>query len=68
MLFCVTAYTKPHCQGFNNYDDMMTIVFTGDNAKNGITAGFQRTLKMYANLLASNESHRSMPVIRSFPP
>lgn len=35
MLFCVTAYTKPHCQGFNNYDDMMTIVFTGDNAKNG---------------------------------
>lgn len=34
MLFCVTAYAKPHCKGFNNYDDKVTIVFT-DNAKNG---------------------------------
>lgn len=24
MLFCVTAYAKPHCQGFNNYDDRVT--------------------------------------------
>lgn len=35
MLFCVTAYAKPHCQGFNNYDDKVTIVFTDDDAKNG---------------------------------
>ena len=28
LLFCVTAYAKPHCQGFNNYDDRVTIVFT----------------------------------------
>ena len=26
MLFCVTAYAKPHGQGFNNYDDKVTIV------------------------------------------
>ncbi len=24
LLFCVTAYAKPHCQGFNNYDDRVT--------------------------------------------
>lgn len=35
MLFCMTAYAKPHCQGFNNYDDKVTIIFTDDNAKNG---------------------------------
>lgn len=23
---------KPQCQGFNNYDDKVTIVFTDDNA------------------------------------
>lgn len=34
MLFCVTAYAKPHCQGFNNYDDKVTIVFTDNHAKN----------------------------------
>ena len=68
LLFCVTAYAKHHCQGFNNYDDRVTIVFIGDNAKNGITAGFQRTLKMYANLLAANASHPSMPAIPSSQP
>lgn len=31
MLFCVTAYAKTHCQGFNNYDDKVTIVFTDDD-------------------------------------
>ena len=33
MLFCVTAYAKPHGQGFTNYDDKVTIVFTDDDAK-----------------------------------
>lgn len=31
-LVCGTAYAKPHCQGFNNYDDKVTIVFTDDKA------------------------------------
>ena len=26
----VAAYAKPHCQGFNNYDNKVTIVFTDD--------------------------------------
>ena len=25
------AYAKPHCQGFNNYDNKVTIVFTDNN-------------------------------------
>ena len=28
----ITANAKPHCQGFNNYDNKVTIVFTDDNA------------------------------------
>ena len=28
----VVANAKPHCQGFNNYDDKVTIVFTDDQA------------------------------------
>lgn len=28
------AYTKPRCQGFNNYDNKVTIVFTDDKAGN----------------------------------
>ena len=31
-LVCGTAYAKPHCQGFNNYDNKVTIVFTYDKA------------------------------------
>lgn len=31
-LVCGTAYAKPHCQGFNNYDNKVTIVFTDDKA------------------------------------
>lgn len=31
MPWAVIAYAKPHCQGFNNYDNKVTIVFT-DNA------------------------------------
>lgn len=34
-LFGVIAWTanaKPHCQGFNNYDNKVTIVFKDDNA------------------------------------
>lgn len=27
-LVCGMAYAKPHCQGFNNYDNKVTIVFT----------------------------------------
>lgn len=26
----IAAYAKPQCQGFNNYDDKVTIVFTDD--------------------------------------
>lgn len=28
----LTTYAKPHCQGFNNYDNKVTIVFTDDKA------------------------------------
>lgn len=28
----LTSYAKPHCQGFNNYGNKVTIVFTDDNA------------------------------------
>ena len=31
-LVCGIAYAKPHCQGFNNYDNKVTVVFTDDNA------------------------------------
>ena len=31
-LVCGIAYAKPHCQGFNNYDNKVTIVFTDDKA------------------------------------
>lgn len=31
-LVCGMAYAKPHCQGFNNYDSKITIVFTDDKA------------------------------------
>ena len=33
----LTAYAKPHCQGFNNYDNKVTIVFTDDKAGNQYT-------------------------------
>lgn len=29
-LVCGVAYAKPRCQGFNNYDNKVTIVFTDD--------------------------------------
>lgn len=28
----LTVSAKPHCQGFNNYDNKVTIVFTDDKA------------------------------------
>ena len=31
-LVCGIAYAEPHCQGFNNYDNKVTIVFTDDKA------------------------------------
>ena len=31
-LVCGIAYAEPHCQGFNNYDNEVTIVFTDDKA------------------------------------
>ncbi len=34
LLFGIAANAKPRCQGFNNYDDKVTIVFTDDNAGN----------------------------------
>lgn len=30
----LVANAKPHCQGFNNYDGKVTMVFTDDNAGN----------------------------------
>lgn len=36
-LISLTAYAKPHCQGFNNYNNKVTIVFTDNNAVNGYT-------------------------------
>lgn len=32
LVLSLTAYAKPHCQGFNNYDNKVTIVFTDDKA------------------------------------
>lgn len=32
VLCAIAAYAKPHCQGFNNYNDKVTIVFTDENA------------------------------------
>lgn len=37
LLLSLTAYAKPHCQGFNNYDNRVTIVFTDDKAGNQYT-------------------------------
>lgn len=31
-LVCGIASAKPHCQGFNNYENKTTIVFTDDKA------------------------------------
>lgn len=31
LLLGIALSAKPHCQGFNNYDDKVTIVFTDDN-------------------------------------
>ena len=31
-LVCGIAYGEPHCQGFNNYDNEVTMVFTDDKA------------------------------------
>lgn len=28
VVIALAAKAKPHCQGFNNYDDKVTIVFT----------------------------------------
>lgn len=36
----VAAYAKPHCQGFNNYDNKVTIVFTDDKAGNQYTVSY----------------------------
>lgn len=33
----LAANAKPHCQGFNNYDDKVTIVFTDDQARERYT-------------------------------
>lgn len=33
LLLFITANAKPHCQGFNNYDDKVTIVFTDENVR-----------------------------------
>ena len=32
MLCAAITYAKPHCQGFNNYDNKVTVVFTDDKA------------------------------------
>ena len=30
----ISAYAKPHCQSFNNYDDKVTIIFADESADN----------------------------------
>ena len=37
LLLSLTAYAKPHCQGLNNYDNKVIIVFTDDKAGNQYT-------------------------------
>lgn len=32
LIMSVTAFAKPHCQSFNNYDDKVTVVFSDDKA------------------------------------
>jgi hypothetical protein len=32
LLLSLAVNAKPHCQGFNNFDDKVTIVFTDDKA------------------------------------
>ena len=32
IVIALTVEAKPHCQGFNNYDDKVTIVFTDNQA------------------------------------
>ncbi len=36
-LLGVAASAKPRCQGFNNYDNKVTVVFTDDEAKGAYT-------------------------------
>lgn len=31
-LVCGKAYAKPHCKGFNNYNNRVSIIFTDDKA------------------------------------
>ena len=33
----MTAYAKPRCQGFNNYDNKISIVFRDDTARDRYT-------------------------------
>ena len=30
----ISAYAKPHCQSFNNYDGKVTVIFADDSAGN----------------------------------
>ena len=30
----ISAYAKPHCQSFNNYDDKVTIIFADESTDN----------------------------------
>ncbi len=42
-LVCGIAYAKPHCQGFNNYDNKVTIVFTDDKAGKPVRGNGRKT-------------------------
>ena len=37
MALSLSVYAKPHCQGFNNYDNKVTITFIDDKATNQYT-------------------------------
>ena len=37
MALSLSVYAKPHCQGFNNYDNKVTITFIDDEATNQYT-------------------------------
>lgn len=43
-LVCGITYAKPHCQGFNNYDNKVTIVFTDDKAGDRYTVSDVRLI------------------------
>ena len=51
----MSVYAKPHCQGFNNYDDKVTIVFTDDKAGANYSVTDVRLIPFSLKLLMGKE-------------